>query len=85
MGILIHLTLGLLFGFIIYGSYVILFSFITWMSVDAGKNDKFWWMVFIIGMPGIGAVVYYFVEKKHDYAKIKVTKNKNETLVIENK
>ncbi len=49
-------------------------SFILWMAVDAGKNDKFWWMVVIVGVPGIGAVVYFFVEKKGDYFKLPVEK-----------
>lgn len=83
MEIFTHLIVGLFFGFIIYGFYVVLFSFITWMSVDAAKNDKFWWVVFIIGVPGIGAVVYYFVEKHHDYVKLKVLKNKREAVAVD--
>ncbi len=46
-------------------------SFIFWMAVDAAKGDKYWWVVLILGVPLIGGIVYFFVEKKHDYLKIK--------------
>ncbi len=45
-------------------------SFVLWMAVDAAKGDKYWWIVFILGFPLVGGAVYYFVEKKHDYAKL---------------
>ena len=45
-------------------------SFILWMAVDAAKTDKYWWIVLIVGVPLIGAIIYFFVEKKHEYAKI---------------
>lgn len=45
-------------------------SFILWMAVDAAKADKYWWIVLIVGIPLIGGIIYYFVEKKHEYAKI---------------
>lgn len=45
-------------------------SFILWMVVDAAKGDKYWWVVLIIGVPLIGGAIYFFVEKKHEYAKI---------------
>jgi uncharacterized membrane protein YeiB len=47
--------------------YVVLFSFIFWMAVDAAKQDKVFWLFIIIGLPVIGSAVYYFVEKKKDY------------------
>lgn len=50
--------------------YVLAASFVLWMLVDAAKQDKIWWIILIVGVPVIGAAVYYFTEKKHDYAKI---------------
>ncbi len=47
--------------------YVVAFSFIFWMAVDAAKQDKFFWLIIIIGVPILGSIVYYFVEKKKDY------------------
>lgn len=46
-------------------------SFMAWMVIDAGKQDKFWWIVFILGLPFVGAIVYFFVEKKQEYMKLK--------------
>lgn len=46
-------------------------SFMAWMVIDAGRQDKFWWIVFILGLPFVGAIVYFFVEKKHEYMKIR--------------
>lgn len=63
VGILIMITIILI--------YVLAVSFIIWMIVDAAKNNKYWWIVLIIGIPVIGAIIYYFVEKKGDYLKIK--------------
>lgn len=57
--------------FIVYTSYIILLAFILWMAIDAGKQDRFWWVVFIIGVPIIGCVVYFYTEKKHEYVKAK--------------
>ena len=54
---------------IVYGAYIMFFAFTLWMVVDAGKQDRFWWMVLIIGIPFIGSGVYFFTEKKHEYAK----------------
>ena len=54
---------------IIYGAYLLFFSFTLWMAVDAGKQDRFGWVVLILGVPVIGSAVYYFTEKKHEYAK----------------
>lgn len=50
--------------------YIFSIAFTLWMAIDAGKQDKFWWLLLIIGIPLVGAVIYYFVEKKGDYAKM---------------
>lgn len=62
VGILVFAIANLLF--------LLALSFIFWMAVDAAKSDKYWWVVFVIGMPLVGGIVYYFVEKKHDYMKL---------------
>ena len=54
---------------ILLGSYLIVGSFLVWMFVDAAKQDRFWWIVIILGVPVIGAAEYYLTEKKHEYAK----------------
>lgn len=53
-----------------YLVFLFVVSFIVWMVVDAAKGDMFWWVVFILGVPIVGAAIYYFVEKKHDYFKL---------------
>ncbi len=53
----------------IYGAYLFFFSFTLWMMVDAAKQDRFWWVVVILGVPFIGSITYYLTEKKHEYAK----------------
>ena len=62
--------LGAIFMFSLYTLYVIVASFIMWMAIDAGKKDNFLWLVFILGIPVVGAIAYYFVDKKRDYIKI---------------
>ncbi len=54
---------------VIYGALTIIIAFTLWMVVDAAKQDRFWWVVIIWGVPGIGPAVYYLTEKKHEYAK----------------
>lgn len=54
---------------IVYGSYIFVIAFTLWMAIDAGKQDRFWWMVLILGIPFVGSGVYFFTEKKHEYAK----------------
>lgn len=71
---LTYTVAALLVKFLTYTLYIMALSFILWMAVDAGKNDKFWWIVIIVGVPGIGALVYFFVEKKGDYMKLFVGK-----------
>lgn len=68
---LIGFITGILLEIITYGAFIIVFSFMAWMAVDAGKQDRFWWVVMIIGVPFVGSAVYYFTEKKHEYAKVK--------------
>ena len=54
---------------IIYAAYLLFFSFTLWMAVDAAKQDRFWWVVLILGVPVAGSAAYYLTEKKHEYAK----------------
>jgi ABC-type nickel/cobalt efflux system permease component RcnA len=54
---------------VVYGAYIFVISFTLWMVVDAGKQDRFWWMILILGIPFVGSTVYFFTEKKHEYAK----------------
>ena len=65
---------GLIFGVMIMiltvVTYILGISFMVWMLVDSAKQDKFWWVVIIVALPLIGAIVYYFVEKEHEYAKL---------------
>lgn len=66
--ILIGMIVGMLATLIVYGAYIIIIAFTLWMAIDAAKQDRFWWIVIIIGIPCIGSVVYYYTEKKHEYA-----------------
>ena len=67
------LTFDLIFGalmtLIVYTAYILVISFVLWMTVDAAKQDRYWWVILIIGVPLVGAAVYYFTEKKHVYAE----------------
>lgn len=63
------LIMGALMTLVMYMAYIVVFAFTLWMAVDAGKQDRFWWIVLILGIPFIGSIVYYFTEKKHEYAK----------------
>lgn len=53
---------------VVYSAYILVISFTLWMATDAAKQDRFWWVVLIIGVPIIGGAVYFFTEKKHIYA-----------------
>ena len=70
MLLLVAIIIKSIVTLIVYSVYVFLISFILWMTVDASKQDRFWWVVLIVGVPIIGAVLYYFTEKKHEYAKL---------------
>ena len=56
-----------------FAVYILVAAFVLWMLVDAGKQDKFWWVVIILGLPVVGAIGYFFLEKERDYAKIPVS------------
>ena len=58
-----------LLGGIVVVSY---FLFIIWMSIDAIKGGKLFWLLAILGVPLIGAVIYFFVEKKREYMKLRI-------------
>lgn len=62
------LIIGAVMTLIVYVSYIIIIAYTVWMAVDAAKQDRFWWVVIIFGVPIIGSVAYYFTEKKHVYA-----------------
>jgi hypothetical protein len=66
------LLVGFLMSFIVYCAYILVIAFMLWMAVDAAKQDRFWWVVIIFGVPVIGGAVYFFTEKKHEYAKAPV-------------
>ncbi len=66
------MVLELLITLLMYVIYILAIAFTLWMVVDAGKQDRFWWVVLIIGVPIIGPVAYFFVEKKHEYAKVPI-------------
>ncbi len=59
----------MLMTLVVYGAYIFVIAFTLWMAIDAGKQDRFWWLVLIIGIPFVGSSVYFFTEKKHEYAK----------------
>lgn len=50
------------------GSY---FLFLAWMAIDALKTGRILWLIAILGVPFIGVVIYFFVEKEHDYMKLR--------------
>ncbi|MCF7843760.1 DUF2834 domain-containing protein [Candidatus Gracilibacteria bacterium] len=70
--IFIEFILGAIVTLVVAGCYIIAIAFTVWMMIDAGKQDRFWWLVLIIGVPVIGPAVYYFTEKKHGYYKAPV-------------
>lgn len=67
---LFEIIFGSLTTLVVVGCYIIAISFTIWMMIDAGKQDRFWWLTLVIGVPVIGPAVYYFTEKKHDYKKV---------------
>jgi NADH:ubiquinone oxidoreductase subunit 6 (subunit J) len=76
---------GVVFGFVaqvlVYVAYIVSLSFMLWMIVDAAKQDKYIWLAIMVALPVVGSIVYFFVEKEHEYEKIplmgsKETKNK---------
>lgn len=77
----IFMLFGLIFGVMIMMLGVIFMvlcaSFMFWMLVDAAKQDKFWWVAIMFVLPLIGSLVYFFVEKEREYAKIPKEKIKH--------
>ena len=65
--IVLNFLLGSTVTLIVAVCYIITIAFTVWMMIDAGKQDRFWWLTVIIGVPVIGPAVYYFTEKKHEY------------------
>lgn len=64
------LIIAFLMTLVVYAAYIFIIAFTMWMAVDAAKQDRFWWVVLVIGAPIIGPAVYFFTEKKHEYVKI---------------
>lgn len=63
------MLMGMIMTLVVYAAYIFVIAFTLWMVVDAAKQDRFWWVVLIIGIPFVGSGVYFFTEKKHEYAK----------------
>lgn len=61
---------GMLLAAFMYIAYVLVASFFLWMIIDAAKSDKYVWLLFMVALPVVGALVYFFVEKKHEYRKV---------------
>jgi uncharacterized membrane protein YeiB len=70
--VVLSLMFGLLFSVFVYVLYILAIAFTLWMVVDASKQDRFWWVVLIVGVPLVGPCTYFFVEKKHEYAKVPI-------------
>jgi hypothetical protein len=60
----------LLIALIMYVAFFFIVTFIVRMALHAIKTRKFIWLLGIICFPFIGAILYFFIEEKHDYAKI---------------
>ncbi len=67
---ILAVVVGLLVSASIYLVTMFVVAFTMWMLVDASKQDRFWWVLLIVAVPVVGALVYYFTEKKHEYAKV---------------
>lgn len=67
--VVLGILMGMVMTLMVYGAYIFVIAFTLWMAVDAAKQDRFWWVVLIIGIPFVGSGVYFFTEKKHEYAK----------------
>lgn len=65
--ILFQIVVGLIVTLVVIICYILAIAFTVWMAIDAGKQDRFWWLAVIIGVPLIGPAVYYITEKKHQY------------------
>ena len=67
--IFLSIMFGVLLTVFVYALYMLVIAFTLWMAVDAGKQDRFWWIILIVGVPVVGPLVYYFTEKKHEYKR----------------
>ncbi len=67
--VFVSLIFALLLSFFVYALYIVVITFTLWMVVDAGKQDRFWWLLLVIGVPIVGPAVYFFTEKKHEYKR----------------
>ncbi len=69
----LQVIIGIIVGIVAYTvtfvAFTVVVSFLVWMLADAAKQDRFWWIVIMLGVPIIGPAVYYLTEKKHQYAK----------------
>jgi hypothetical protein len=65
--IIFNIMFGFFMMLIVAVCYILTIAFTVWMAVDAGKQDRFWWLAVIIGVPVIGPAAYYVTEKKHEY------------------
>lgn len=63
-------SIGILAVVITLATYVFSLCFIVWMMIDALMSRKYLWFFGILVFPLIGAIVYFFTEKKHDYGHI---------------
>lgn len=68
--LLVSFAVGLLSAVLVYVAYIVSVSFMLWMIVDAAKNDKLAWLAIMVALPVVGSVVYFFVEKEHEYVHI---------------
>lgn len=78
------MLIGIVFAFLlsvfVYALYMFAIAFTLWMAVDAGKQDRFWWLLLVVSVPVIGPLVYFFVQKKHEYKRAPVAHvHKSET------
>lgn len=71
MLVFLGIVAAFLFSLLMYVLYILVIAFTLWMAVDASKQDRFWWVVLVVGVPIIGPLVYFFVEKKHEYKRAK--------------
>lgn len=57
----------LLIPVIMFGIGIVLFAFWLWMLIDAimnQKEDKAMWVILIILLSVLGAIIYYFTQKR---------------------
>ncbi len=67
--VFVSFIFALLLSVFVYVLYIVAIAFTLWMVVDAGKQDRFGWLLLVVGVPVIGPLVYFFVQKKHEYKR----------------